>query len=69
MVQASGATTAYRIDVSSDGAVWTPFGDPVAASGPAASTVTATPVTARYVGYTAQGPAAPHVVSLEVYTG
>ncbi|MBD0737956.1 discoidin domain-containing protein [Streptomyces sp. CBMA29] len=69
VVQASGATTAYRIDVSRDGAAWSPFGAPVTAASPAASTVTATPVNARYVRYTAQGPAAPQVVSLEVYTG
>ncbi|MFJ1588453.1 discoidin domain-containing protein [Streptomyces sp. NPDC088197] len=61
VVQASGATTAYRIDVSSDGAAWTPFGDPT-------HTATLKSHNGTTATYTAQGPAAPHVVSLEVYT-
>ncbi|MBY8881062.1 discoidin domain-containing protein [Actinacidiphila acidipaludis] len=69
VVQSYGATTAYRIDVSADGTAWTPFGAPVAAASGSSTTVTATPVTARYVRYTAVGSATAAVVGLSAYAG
>ncbi|MBP0460549.1 discoidin domain-containing protein [Streptomyces montanisoli] len=68
-VTAYGATTAYRIDVSADGRTWTPFGAPVAATAASGTMVTAPPVRARYVRYTAVGTATPQVVAMEVYRG
>jgi trehalose/maltose hydrolase-like predicted phosphorylase len=67
VVQSSGATTAYRIDVSADGSVWTPFGAPVAAAPASSTTLTAPPVSARYLRYTAVGTATATVVGLEAY--
>lgn len=67
VVQSYGATTAYRIDVSTDGTTWTPFGTPVAATATSGTTVTAPPVRARFVRYTAAGSATPAVVALEAY--
>lgn len=66
-VQSHGATTAYQIDVSRDGKTWTPLGTPVAATSASSTTVTAAPVAARYVRYTAAASATAQVVSLEAY--
>jgi len=67
VVQSFGATTAYRIEVSADGSAWTPFGAPVAATSAASTTVTATPVSARYLRYTAVGSATAAVVGVSAY--
>ncbi|MCL2733805.1 MAG: discoidin domain-containing protein [Actinomycetia bacterium] len=69
VVRSYGSTTPYRIDVSTDGTTWTPFGSPVAAATDATSTVTAPPVTARYVRYTAGSSTTAQVVALEAYSG
>lgn len=69
VVRSYGSTTPFRIDVSADGTTWTPFGAPAGAAADATSTVTAPPVNARYVRYTAVGSATAQVVALEVYAG